>query len=570
MDEIGLLLAYADSQKPVLEDGLAWEAAAKGPQPKKQDEDGPGDLRADGADPNDLHAQRWGLIVPDDDKLGDRMRSLIAPLVQERKQQQGAEPMIYKVPRNMGPEESARWWNEVYMSEEVDEAERPRYLLILGDADLVSWDLQQRLALDIFIGRLAFPNDDGYAAYANKLLAYERARPAEGARALFHTVRDGTPATTAGHAGLMLPTIAAAREGRKKDTFNAKEIVVLGEDSPEVSADDFCRAVAEHTPTMMFSISHGLGAPRAGWRSLEEQHHIQGAMSFGGGTRLTHEDVAKRPFLPGGTWFFFACLGAGTPSSSAYHHWLKELKDVGLFRGPLDDVLRSLPAAGQPPFVARLPQAALANPDGPISIVGHVDLAWTFSFQEYVIKDGKKVPRNRPSRFQDIFRELVEGKRMGAGYTALQRFFNNTNGDLTTLYDQEARARSRGLPLDEDPAKKMRKATLWMERQDLSAYVLLGDPAARLNVDPGRAQSDISAPIPSITSVLEMRQPASAPQAKAKKLDDPRKMEQAVIKILAEEAFPKQLAESLGVDAEDVRAWAEAYQGAGREALRKL
>src|SRR5262249_38370261 len=158
------------------------------------------------------------------------------------------------------------------------------------------------------------------------------------------------------------------------------------------------------------------------------------------------------------------------------------------FKGSLDDVLMSLPKPDEAPFMSRLPQAALANPNGPLSIVGHVDLAWTFGFQEYVIKDGRTVAKDRPSRFQGIFRNLVEGKRMGAGYTALQRQFNNTNADLTVIYDNEARAKSKGQTIEEDRAKKMKKAALWMERQDLTAYVLLGDPATRLNVEPVRAQ----------------------------------------------------------------------------------
>jgi hypothetical protein len=332
---------------------------------------------------------------------------------------------------------------------------------------------------------------------------------------------------------------------------------------------------------MMFSISHGLGAPRRGWPSLEEQHRFQGAMSLGSGQRITHEDVAKRPFLPGGAWFYFACMGAGTPNVSAYHHWLKDLKEIGLFGGPLEDVLRSLPAAGQPPFMARLPQAALANENGPLSIVGHVDLAWTFGFQEYVVKDGKTVAKNRPSRFQDIFRELCEGKRIGAGYTALQRFFNNVNGDLTTVFDREARAKAKNLPVDDDPIKKMRKATLWMERQDLSAYVLLGDPAVRLNVNPAHAQPGVSAPIPSIASVIGVAPQAPAPVqafsasiaqqgSKVKKLPDIEAMERALLPVLSEDTTAKKVAEKLGVEKEDVQAWVSAYQDAGREALRKL
>jgi hypothetical protein len=573
MDDIGLLLAHADNDEPVLQKGLDFEAAAKGPAPKQRkhkDDDGFPDLRADGAEPNDLAIQRWGVVIPDSPE-GDRLLEAIEPLRKKREEDQGHKPIVYRVKTNevMDAEGSSTWWSETYHDDDIaDEATRPRYLLILGGPDLVSWDFQQRLALDIFVGRLAFPDRAGYEAYANKVVKYERMKAEDGARALFYTVRDGTAATNAGHAGLMLPSVETARKGMGGGTFNAKEIDFLNDRGDNVGQSDLLEAVAVPTPTMLFSISHGLGAPRKGWGSLEEQHRFQGAMSFGGGQRLTHEDVANRSFLPGGAWFFFACLGAGTPSESAYRHWLQKLKEISYFAGSPDAVLASLPRPDELPFVSRLPQAALANEQGPLSIVGHVDLAWTFSFQEYSIKDGKRVTRNK-ARFHDIFRSLVDGGRMGAAYTALQRYFSNTNTDLTTIFDREARAQEKGLPIDDSLPRKLKKASLWMERQDLSAYVLLGDPAVRLNVNPARAQPGVSAPIPELRSPEAPPAPPATPASGVKKLSDIEAMEMAILRVLDDRPVAKEAAK-LEVGTDDVMAWVKAYQDAGREALKKL
>ena len=472
---IELLLAHADDQRPVLEDGLPVDAAGSAPRPAQKVS--AEDFRHDGGDPNDLHDQRWGLIVPDG-PAGDRLLEVIEPLKKWREEQQGAEAIVFRAPPRMGTEEASTWWSEVYLNEDIDDADRPRYLLALGDADVLSWDLQQRLASDTFIGRLCFPEEAGYEAYVHKLLACERGEPAAGSRALYYTVRDGTAATNVGYAGLMTPTIEQSRLGRDKGVFNAREVVEIGEGT-NVSLDDFLAAVSSPEPSMLFSISHGCGAPRAGWKSAEEQRLLQGAMSFGGGARLAAEDVASRPFLPGGLWFFFACFGAGTPHGSAYHHWLAMLRDVGLYGRNIDAVLKSLPGDQERPFVAALPQAALANPNGPLAVMGHVDLAWTFSFQDV----GTTNKYRASSRFQDIFRTIVDGKRVGAGYFELQRFFNQASVDLGALYDQDARMKARGSANEDDKARKIRKATLWMLRQDLSAYVLLGDPAARLNIE---------------------------------------------------------------------------------------
>jgi hypothetical protein len=479
----------------------------------------------------------------------------------------------------MGPEEASAWWSEVYLNEDIDDADRPRYLLALGDADVLSWDLQQRLGADTFIGRLCFPEEAGYEAYVHKLLASEREDPAAGSRALYYTVRDGTAATNVGYAGLMSPTVEQSRTGRDKGVFNACEIIEIG-DGSNVSLDEFLAAVSSREPSMLFSISHGYGAPRAGWKNAEEQRRLQGAMSFGGGARLAAEDIAERPFLPGGLWFFFACFGAGTPHGSAYHHWLAALRDVGLYGRNIDGVLKSLPGDQERPFVAALPQAALANPNGPLAVMGHVDLAWTFSFQDV----GTTNRYRASSRFQDIFRTIVDGKRVGAGYFELQRFFNQASVDLGALYDQDARIKARGGDPgnEEDKARKIKKAALWMLRQDLSAYVLLGDPAARLNTEGPLAAARAKAPETRAprakTKMPEVRAPQGSaaeqgetpsPAAPRAPRIDGRRVEEAVFASLGSETL-EALASHFGVSRADLDAWISTYREGGRAAVARL
>ncbi|HRI68294.1 MAG TPA: peptidoglycan-binding domain-containing protein [Polyangium sp.] len=474
MNNLELLLAHADDQRPVLASGLPMDTAGSAPRPKERHD--LEDFRHDGGDPNSLPEQRWGIVAPEG-ATGDRLLELIAPLQKAREEQQGEPAIVFRAPPNLEDDDVGAWWSKVYGNEGIEEADRPRYLVMLGDADVLSWELQQRLASDTFIGRLCFPNEAGYESYVHKLLASENAKPHAGSRALYYTVRDGTAATNIGHAGLMRPTIEQSRSGQKKGVFPAREIIEIG-DGDNLSADDFLAAVDKDDASMLFTVSHGCGAPRGGWSTAEEQRRLQGAMSFGAGQKITAEDLANRTFLPNGLWFFFACFGAGTPHGSAYHHWLAALREVGLYGRNIDGVLASLPGEKERPFVAALPQAVLANPKGPLAVMGHVDLAWTFSFH-----DVGTTNKYRPSRFQDIFRTLVDGKRVGAGYFELQRFFNQASVDLSTMYDKDARQKAKNAAVEDDKERKIRKATLWMLRQDLSAYVLLGDPAARLNIE---------------------------------------------------------------------------------------
>lgn len=564
---IELLLAHADDGRPTLEEGLSLDAAASAPAPAAP----PGeDLRHDGGDPGSLREQRWGLVVPEG-KIGDRLLALVEPLRRARKEQQGHEVVVFRARPGIGPEEASAWWNDVYHHPDVTEADRPRYLLLLGDADLVSWDLQQRLASDTFIGRLCFPAERGYEAYVHKLLASERRPPEASARALFCAVKDGSPATTLGETGLLAPTLSQTREGREKGTFGSVDIEQLGAGGP-VSADDIVAAAAAGRPTLLFSISNGCGAPRDGWKSHKEQLRTQGAMVLGGGARLLPEDVAERPFLPEGAWFYFACFGAGTPQRSAYHHWLAALRDLGLYGGKADSVLRSLPGEGGRPFASALALSALANERGPLAVMSHVDLAWTFSFQDVSMPG-----RYRPSRFLDVFRTVLGGKRIGAGYHKLQRFFNQASVDLVEMYHQDARRRGRLSP-DEERARATRRALLWMLRQDLSAYVLLGDPAARLRVGPApgddRPAGDSGAredakgtslsAAPARSPVPEMPSaPADSPAPSPLDRVDPARMEAALFPALGEDTM-NALAAHFGVPRADLDRWVEAFRRGGR------
>jgi hypothetical protein len=270
-------------------------------------------------------------------------------------------------------------------------------------------------------------------------------------------------------------------------------------------------------------------------------------MSFGMEGRLAGEDVTQGAFLPGGVWFMLACYGAGTPDQSSYHHWLTQLKAAGGFPGSLDDLLRGL-APGRP-FVADLPKAVLKNPDGPLAFIGHVDLAWTYSFQ-----DRDAGVTNRPARFMSVLRSALKKDRLGIALGELYRFFSDANAELTALQDEETAAKQ---PTPTDPA---RRGHLWMLRQDLAAYVLLGDPAVRLPLaEPARATAPGAGALFSAGSA-----PAAPPPKLPVDLDT---LEEAIGHMLAGERTVKSIAEEYGIDRGELNKLFEMYQAAGRRAL---
>lgn len=547
-DDLHLLLADADTHRATVPGGVPAATARAQGVPRRS---APGGYLWDelGA-PNDLARQRWAVIAPEGAE-GDALLARIQPLIAARAQQQPGPIRTYRVPATMTPDEAARWKKQVFEPSERHREDLPRYQLLLGDLHQVPAELQVIQATDGFVGRLAFDRGEHYEAYVDKLLAAERARASAPLRAVFHTVQDGSEATRVGRRSLMEPGLELARELHARGPASFPAALVEGHGDPP-SADEFLALARDPAPTAMFSVSHGAGAPRRGWPSLAEQRARQGAMCFGDAGELQGADLAAQSFLPGGVWFMLACFGAGTPATSKYHRWLTALAAQGQFQGQPEAVLRSLPRADQRPFIAALPKAVLANPRGPLAFVGHLDLAWTYSFREL---DGGRA-QNRPGRFVQTLAALVRGHRVGAAFRELFRYFEQTNTELSTLDEGEVTA-------------PLRRAHLWMLRQDLAGYVVLGDPAARLPDPQAQAQ-----PQPAAAQTLDIgdflgvqvlppREAAPAPAAPSIAT-----LERAIGQILVGESIDA-VARRHGLDRGTLEDLADRYRAAGRAAIER-
>jgi len=469
------LLAEATTSRPVLEEGLAREATEQAPRPWSL----PGRaeallLDAPDAAPNDLALQRWGVVAPEG-RDGDVLLEAIQPLMAYRSGQQSAPVKVYRVPRDLSAEAAMDWQTTVHQDLDVPELERPRYLLLLGDARQVSLALQQVLAHGAFVGRLHVGRDDGtaqpegYASYADKVVRSEKRSDAPPSpRVLLYTAHDGTRATRQGHAALIQPCLQRMR-ARWPRTRPGATFTELPHDG---GVDGLLQRAGEARSGLMLSVAHGLGRPPEGWSSPEEQRRLQGALSLGPGQTLTAERARSEPFLPGGVWFNVSCFGAATPAESVFHPWLTLLARAGAYQSPANEVLQHLPGPGEPPFLAALPQALLANPRGPLAVVGHADLTWTLG-----LLDADDPQTARPDRILSALETLANGSRAGVALDALLRFYRAVNERVLQQYQARESARAGG---KKDPTHPTKLGLLWMLRNDLRGYLLLGDPAARL------------------------------------------------------------------------------------------
>jgi hypothetical protein len=246
-----------------------------------------------------------------------------------------------------------------------------------------------------------------------------------------------------------------------------------------------------------------------------------------------------------------ACFGAGTPAASAYHAWLSLLAQEGEYGRKVNAVLSSLPAPGQRPFVAALPQAALANPQGPLAIIGHMDLAWTYGFST-----ATNLGESRKSRFFSALEVWARGSRAGVGIEALMRFYRETNDALMASYQSEADARTQGRP---DAPDRKERGHLWMLRNDLRGYVLLGDPAVRLPL----SQHALGGPAKRETPVSDV---APIVVTAGSRLSSEVK-EAAVVALIRGEEAPVTISRRAGATVDELFGWFDAYRAGGRSRL---
>ncbi|MFY0577891.1 hypothetical protein ACN28S_29415 [Cystobacter fuscus] len=366
-ETLELLLARADDHQPSLPSGLDSASVQSAPRPERLPRRAEVPLldRPD-ADPNALPEQRWGVIAPEGDE-GNRLLRAIAPLVEYRARQQGAEVTIYRVRPDMDAAQAVTWRERVYRDERVPSEERPRYLLMLGGPEQVSFELQHVLAQGAFVGRLHFATPEGtpdlasHGAYVDKVLAHEHAsEPAEATDVLLYTAADGSRATVQGHQLLMEPCRKVV-EARWLPKQLARRLQSLSGEEPEALP----RVAGEVRSGVLLSVSHGLGAPKGGWASAEQQRARQGALCLTPKLELTADTVRRLPFLPGGVWFCVACFGAATPRKSAFHAWLSMLAKQKLFPGRPEAVLDNLPRPGAPPSSPRFPRPCWPIRSGP-------------------------------------------------------------------------------------------------------------------------------------------------------------------------------------------------------------
>lgn len=332
----------------------------------------------------------------------------------------------------------------------------PDYLLLGGGPDVLPWALQYALGASRCVGRLHLTG----AALERHVSALVADGPPGAARyeaPVVWAVDLGPGDISA----LMRRTIAEPiSRCFAGDSEMPKHLFLDGAGDPAAgTAERLCSALAERTPALVVTSSHGLTSPV----------HDPEAMLAGLGTPVGQfgDPVEPETLLAdwqpdGAVWWAQACCSAGSSGASEYEGLMDPDTDA-------DRILRAVAGLGS--HVAPLPTALLGAEKPLRAFIGHVEptFDWTISFPWTATPLTESIT-------QTVYQGFCSGEPIGF---AMRRSWTHigelrqAHASVLRYFDSAPTARSRVLTA----ATYLRLAA-----GDRAATVLLGDPAASIDL----------------------------------------------------------------------------------------
>ena len=242
--------------------------------------------------------------------------------------------------------------------------------MIVGHPEEIPYRFQYELDVQYAVGRLIFDTVQDYANYAASVVAAEkRDIVLPRAATFFGVANPGDRVMKLSADNLIEPLYNAF--SKKNSGWDIRSIMRDGATKAHLQA----LLGGPETPALLMTASHGMGFPLGDPRQLQHQgallcqdwpgQEAWGRRPISRDHYFAADDVAVNTNLLGLLAFFFACDGAGTPEVDEY----------------------SKKAFAQPrpiapfSFSAELPKKMLSHPRGRrLVVVGHIERAWSFSF----------------------------------------------------------------------------------------------------------------------------------------------------------------------------------------------
>jgi hypothetical protein len=402
-----------------------------------------------GAHAEDLSEVGWGVVWAPGTSAD--VKQALAPLLEHRRAEVGDESFFHEIDYQAGESLQAFLGRLGGERGSIKPGAVPYHLLLVGTPEQIPFPFQTLLDVEYRVGRLDLPHADAYRLYADSLVAVETGTAKARDRVLhaFGPVHDGDAPTALSVEVL----VRAAESWPTKFTQLTKKhklaaAVDAGEGATKARLLEILRGGATR-PEVLFTAGHGMAIAAGKPRQAGEQGALvtadwDGFGAIGADARFAADDLPADADLTGLTAFVFACFGAGTPATDSFP-------------------TRAGQKLADKPFVSALPRALLSHPKGAaLGVFGHVDRTLTWSLQP----PGAGVATDP---FARAAFHVLAGNRLGAA-------LDDLNQRSATLAAEVADALRPGAPPLDDRAL----LSLWTQQRDATAFLLLGDPAARL------------------------------------------------------------------------------------------
>ena len=413
-------------------------------------------------DPQDLAEAGWGVVFASDTSA--EVIEALRPLLALRKQQAGERFRRYVGAEGYrvaaGETDRAHAWlgrdPRKKAPGPADPRKVPFYLLLVGDPEAIPFRFQYELDVNYAVGRIHFDTVQAYANYANSVVAEEaRAQQQEALHAVFFGVRNRGDRATQLSADRLVTPLAKTLTANAANAWTVQTLLAA-----DATRANLSRALlAPKRPSLLFTASHGMGFPQGDARQLADQGALlcqdwPGPMLHRGPIPadfyFSTKDVPTDSNLGGLISFHFACYGAGTPKFDDYAHSANVRAQIA-------------PKA----FVSELCKRELGLAKGAaLAVVGHVERAWTYSFSWPGAGDDLTV-------FETALDQVMSGGRLGAAMNSFSQKYADVAVSLNGVLEDERFGAARNDAL---------LAGLWTANNDARSYVVLGDPAVRLQM----------------------------------------------------------------------------------------
>jgi hypothetical protein len=402
-----------------------------------------------GPNTENLSETGWGVVWAPN--TSPKIKEALRPLLEHRRNEVGDPALFHEFDYEPGeiPDQFLER-NGAYFGGVKPKAV-PLYLLLVGSPAEIPFAFQSVLDVEYRVGRLDLSDPAAYEQYARSVVAVEKGttRPRDRVLHGFGPAHPGDSATAISAEVLVRAAPHWIDEyPALKSKYALTSEVDFAASATKARLEEILHG-KPNRPEFLFTAGHGLllacGAPQ---QTLEQGALVTADWDGIGGVDesclFAAADVPKDADVNGMVVFLFACFGAGTPATDSF---------------PTH--------AGNPlapkPFVAALPRTLLSHSRGAaLGVFGHVDRTLTWSLQ----------PPEGPVATEPFSRatlNVLVGNRLGAALDDL----NQRGASLASVVSNEL------LP-GAAPIEDAKLVTDWTEQRDAAAFVLLGDPAARL------------------------------------------------------------------------------------------